>query len=238
MAEKQHWLMKSEPEEFSIDDLARVRVEPWSGVRNYMARAHMRRMQVGDEVLFHHSSVDPPGVAGLARVVRTGVLDEKQFDRRSPYHDPKATREKPIWDCVDVEYVATFPCFVSMDRLRAEPACGGMLVLKRGMRLSVQPVTPDEYAAVVALGHTPPVAGAAGVAGGAEEGAGAAAGEEVGVAGVGAKRVRARREKVKAERVQARAPKRALKPKAGKPKAGKPKAGKPKAGKPTLMSSG
>jgi predicted RNA-binding protein with PUA-like domain len=156
MADKQHWLMKSEPEEFSIDDLERVRVEPWSGVRNYMARAHMRKMRVGDEVLFHHSSVDPPGVAGLARVVRTNVLDEKQFDRKSPYHDPKATRERPIWDCVDVEFVAKLPYFVSMDRLRAEPACAGMLVLKRGMRLSVQPVTPEEYAAVVALGSTPP----------------------------------------------------------------------------------
>jgi predicted RNA-binding protein with PUA-like domain len=157
MADKQYWLMKSEPGEFSIDDLARVRVEPWSGVRNFMARFHMRAMRVGDEVLFHHSSVDPPGVAGLARVVRTNVLDEKQFDRRSPYHDPRATRERPIWDCVDVEYVATFPHFVSMDRLRAEPACAGMLVLKRGMRLSVQPVTAQEYAAVVALGNTPPV---------------------------------------------------------------------------------
>src|SRR6185436_13358242 len=113
-------------------------------------------MHVGDEVLFHHSSVDPPGVAGLARVVRTGVLDEKQFDRKSPYHDPRATRERPIWDCVDVEYVAKLPHFVSMDRMRAEPACAAMLVLKRGMRLSVQPVTAQEYAAVVALGSTPP----------------------------------------------------------------------------------
>lgn len=156
MEEKQYWLMKSEPDEFGIDDLARVRVEPWSGVRNYMARFHMRAMRAGDEVLFHHSSVEPPGVAGLARVVRTNVVDEKQFDRKSPYYDPRATREAPIWDCVDVEYVATFPHFVSMDRMRAEPACAGMLVLKRGMRLSVQPVTPLEYAAVVALGNTPP----------------------------------------------------------------------------------
>jgi predicted RNA-binding protein with PUA-like domain len=154
--QQQHWLMKSEPEEFSIDDLARVRVEPWSGVRNYMARFHMRAMRVGDLVLFHHSSVEPPGVAGLARVVRTNVLDEKQFDPESPYHDPRATREAPIWDCVDVEYVATFPYLVSMDRMRAEPACASMLVLKRGMRLSVQPVTAQEYAAVVALGSTPP----------------------------------------------------------------------------------
>ena len=156
MAEKRYWLMKSEPDVFSIEDLARVRVEPWSGVRNFMARFHMRAMQIGDEVLFHHSSVDPPGVAGLARVVRTNVLDEKQFDRKSPYYDPRATREKPIWDCVDVEYAATFPHFVSMDRMRAEPACASMLVLKRGMRLSVQPVTAQEYAAVVALGNTPP----------------------------------------------------------------------------------
>jgi predicted RNA-binding protein with PUA-like domain len=156
MADKQYWLMKSEPDEFSIDDLERVRVEPWSGVRNYMARFHMRKMGVGDEVLFHHSSVDPPGVAGLARVVRTNVLDEKQFDPKSPYHDPRATRDAPIWDCVDVEYVATLPHFVSMDRLRAEPACADMLVLRRGMRLSVQPVTASEYAAVVALGNAPP----------------------------------------------------------------------------------
>jgi predicted RNA-binding protein with PUA-like domain len=156
MADKQYWLMKSEPDEFSIDDLERVRVEPWSGVRNYMARFHMRKMGVGDEVLIHHSSVDPPGVAGLARVVRTNVLDEKQFDPKSPYHDPRATREKPIWDCVDVEYVATLPHFVSMDRLRAEPACADMFVLRRGMRLSVQPVTASEYAAVVALGNAPP----------------------------------------------------------------------------------
>jgi len=162
--EKQHWLMKSEPEEFSIDDLARVRVEPWSGVRSYMARAHMRAMRVGDLVLFHHSSVEPPGVAGLARVVRTGVVDEKQFDRKSPYYEPRATKEQPIWDCVDVEYVATFPHFVAMDRLRAEPACAGMLVLRRGMRLSVQPVTAEEYAAVVALGSTPPPEAPAGEA--------------------------------------------------------------------------
>jgi predicted RNA-binding protein with PUA-like domain len=154
--QKQHWLMKSEPDEFSIDDLARVRVEPWSGVRSYMARAHLRAMRVGDLVLFHHSSVEPPGVAGLARVVRTGVVDEKQFDRKSPYYEPRATREQPIWDCVDVEYVATFPHFVAMDRLRAEPACAEMLVLRRGMRLSVQPVTAEEYAAVVALGSTAP----------------------------------------------------------------------------------
>lgn len=156
MADKQYWLMKSEPDEFGIDDLERVRVEPWSGVRNYMARFYLRAMQVGDEVLFHHSNVNPPVVAGLARVFRTNVLDEKQFDPESDYYDPRATREKPIWDCVDVEYVGKLPFHVSMDRMRAEPACAEMLVLKRGMRLSVQPVTAAEFAAVVVLGNTQP----------------------------------------------------------------------------------
>ena len=149
---KQFWLMKSEPDSFSIADLERVRVEPWSGVRSYFARAHMRKMSVGDDVLFHHSSCDPPGVAGLARVVRTGVLDETQFDPESPYYDPKATREAPIWDCVDVEYVRTFPHFVPIERLRGEPGLSAMLVLKRGMRLSVQPVTEAEFRIIAAMG--------------------------------------------------------------------------------------
>jgi predicted RNA-binding protein with PUA-like domain len=153
------WLMKSEPDTFSIADLERVKIEPWSGVRSYFARNHMRQMSVGDHVLFHHSSVDPPGVAGLAKVVRTGVVDETQFDPESKYYDPKATRETPVWDCVDVEFVETFPHFVSMDRLREEAALADMMVLKRGMRLSVQPVREAEYTRIVELGHTePPVA--------------------------------------------------------------------------------
>jgi predicted RNA-binding protein with PUA-like domain len=154
---KQFWLMKSEPEQFGIADLARVKVEPWTGVRSFFARAHMRAMSVGDEVLFHHSNAPPPGVAGLARVVRTQVIDETQFDPASPYHDPRATRERPIWDCVEVEYVATLPYFVSMDRMRAEPRLAEMILLQgRGMRLSVQPVAEAEYEVVVALGNTAP----------------------------------------------------------------------------------
>lgn len=150
-----HWLMKTEPEEFSIADLARVKIEPWSGVRNYMARAYMRQMQVGDAVLFYHSSCEPPGVAGLARVIHTGVVDEKQFDPKSDYYDPKATREKPIWDCVDVEYVSTLTHFVTLDRLRHTPPLADMMVLKKGMRLSVQPVTAAEYQVIVGLSATP-----------------------------------------------------------------------------------
>ena len=151
-----YWLMKSEPDTFGIADLERVKIEPWTGVRSFFARAHMRAMAVGDAVLFHHSNATPPGVAGLARVVRIGVIDETQFDPDGKYYDPRATRDAPIWDCVEVEYVATLPHFVAMDRLRAEPALADMLLLRRGMRLSVMPITEAEYEAVVALGQIAP----------------------------------------------------------------------------------
>ena len=150
-----YWLMKSEPDAFSITDLKRVKVEPWTGVRSYFARMHMRAMSVGDQVLFYHSNAKPSGAAGLARVVRTGVVDETQFDPRSPYFDEKATREAPIWDCVDVAYVATFPHLVSLDRMRADPELADMLVLKPG-RLSVQPVREAEYHRVAELGQLEP----------------------------------------------------------------------------------
>jgi predicted RNA-binding protein with PUA-like domain len=147
--------MKTEPDTFSIADLERVKVEPWSGVRSMFARFHMRAMSPGDLVLFHHSSCNPPGVAGTAKVVRTGVVDETQFDPASPYFEPKATREAPIWDCVDVEYVSTFPYLVSMDRMRADEALADMHVLRVG-RLSVQPVKEHEYHRVVELGQIEP----------------------------------------------------------------------------------
>ena len=152
---KQYWLMKTEPETFSIDDLERVKVEPWSGVRSNFARFHMRNMSVGDDVLFYHSSCEPPGVAGLAKVVRTKVIDETQFDPASKYFDPKATREKPIWDCVDVEFIARTKRFVPLGEIREEPVLADMPLLKRGMRLSVQPVTEAEYKRIVAMAAEP-----------------------------------------------------------------------------------
>jgi predicted RNA-binding protein with PUA-like domain len=120
-------------------------------VRNYQARNYMRDMHVGDGVLFYHSNAQPPGVAGLARVARVGLVDETQFDPKSDYFDAKAKRDNPRWDCVGIEYVSTFPEVISLDQLRDEPALAGMLVLKKGMRLSVQPVTPGEYKKIVAL---------------------------------------------------------------------------------------
>lgn len=150
---KKHWLMKSEPETFGIDDLARVKREPWTGVRNFQARNHMRAMSVGDEVLFHHSSVTPPGVAGLARVTKTKVVDETQFDPKSPYFDPTASKDEPRWDCVEVEFVEKLPSYVSLDQMRETPGLEKMMLLRKGMRLSVQPVTPAEYKIIVKLGH-------------------------------------------------------------------------------------
>src|SRR5262249_25435854 len=121
-----HWLMKSEPDAFSIDDLARVGTEPWTGVRNYQARNHMRAMKLGDLAFFYHSSTTPPGVAGIARIVRTDVIDETQFDPASPYYDPASQREEPRWSCVDVALVEKLPRLVPLDELRANPALEGM----------------------------------------------------------------------------------------------------------------
>ena len=147
--------MKSEPDTFSIRDLERVRVEPWSGVRSFFARMHLRAMSVGDQALFYHSSVNPPGAAGVCKIVRTNVVDETQFDPKSPYYEPKATRDKPVWDCVDVEYVETFPHFVTISRIRADAELAEMVLLKPG-RLSVQPVGKAEFKRIVKMGHTAP----------------------------------------------------------------------------------
>jgi len=150
-----YWLMKSEPDSFSIDDLQRVTVEPWSGVRSHFARAYMRQMSVGDGVLFYHSSTEPPGVAGLARVERTNVIDETQFDPNSPYFEERATRDKPVWDCVDVRFIEKFPHYVALPRIRADQALADMVLLKPG-RLSVQPVEEPAYHHIVELGHIEP----------------------------------------------------------------------------------
>jgi predicted RNA-binding protein with PUA-like domain len=123
-----------------------------------MARNFMRKMAVGDGVLFYHSSTEPPGVAGLAKVEHTNVIDETQFDPASPYFDDKATREKPQWDCVDVAFVSKLPHYVSLYRMRCDPPLADMVVLRAG-RLSVQPVSEAEYQRVVALGDIEPAPG-------------------------------------------------------------------------------
>jgi len=147
------WLMKSEPAECSIDDLARApqATVPWVGVRNYQARNFMRdAMQVGDGVLFYHSSCAEPGVAGLARVASTAYPDPTQFDPASPYFDAKATRAAPRWLLVDVALVRKTP-LLPLRLMRGRPELATMGLLQRGSRLSITPVTRPEWDAVLPL---------------------------------------------------------------------------------------
>jgi len=147
-----HWLMKTEPDAFSIDDLERVGTEPWTGVRNYQARNFMRQMKPGDPVLFYHSSCKVPGVYGLAEVATVPYPDPTQFDRKSPYHDPKSTREQPRWELVDVRFVRRLEPPVTLATLREHAEdLEGLKLLERGSRLSVQPVTPHQYRRILAL---------------------------------------------------------------------------------------
>lgn len=149
-----HWLMKSEPDVYGIDDLARDGTTTWEGVRNYQARNFLRDdMRVGDLVLFYHSNASPPGVAGVARVSREAYPDPTAHDPASPYFDATAPRDAPRWLMVDVAFVERFPHMVPLDSLKADPALDGMLVLRKGQRLSVQPVAPEHFAHVVALGR-------------------------------------------------------------------------------------
>ena len=148
-----NWLMKSEPQVYSIDDLRRDGRTSWEGVRNYQARNFLRDdAQVGDNVLYYHSNADPPGVAGLARIARAGYPDRTALQVDGDYYDPRATEADVRWVSVDVEFVEAFPRFVSLDELRGTPGLEKMLVINKS-RLSVQPVTDEEFAIVVALGR-------------------------------------------------------------------------------------
>jgi predicted RNA-binding protein with PUA-like domain len=146
------WLIKSEPDEFSIWDLQAKSREPWTGVRNFQARNYMRDlMQPGDQVIFYHSSTVPPGAVGLAKVVSQAYPDPTQFDPGSDYFDPRATPQKPVWHLVDFGFDRLLPRLVTLEELRANPATATMRVCTRGNRLSITPVTPEEFQAVLEL---------------------------------------------------------------------------------------
>lgn len=148
-----YWLMKSEPDVFSIDQLKKDNTTWWTGVRNYQARNFMMKdMKVGDRVLFYHSNATPPGVAGLAKISKVAEPDQEQFDKKSEYFDPKATLEKPIWYCVQVEYDSHFKNYLSLQDLRENPKLQDMLVLQKGSRLSIQPVAEQHFKEVLKLG--------------------------------------------------------------------------------------
>jgi predicted RNA-binding protein with PUA-like domain len=158
-ARPRHWLLKTEPTSFSFDDLLRAprRRTSWDGVRNHQARNFLRdAMQPGDLVLVYHSSAEPPGVAGVARVASPARADASQFDPADEHFDPKARRDDPTWYAVEIEALRPAARFVPLDALRRDPRLARMLVLQRGQRLSVQPVQPAEWRVVLELAGLDP----------------------------------------------------------------------------------
>ncbi|MDP3920750.1 MAG: EVE domain-containing protein [Candidatus Omnitrophota bacterium] len=138
----QYWLLKSEPGNYSVDDLKRDRSTYWEGVRNYQARNFLRdSIKKGDEVFFYHSNADLAGIAGVAKVTSDGYPDPSQFDPKSKYFDPKSSKEKPLWYVVDIQFSEKFPAVIPLENLKKIKALEGMPLLQRGQRLSVQPVT-------------------------------------------------------------------------------------------------
>lgn len=144
-----HWLMKNEPDEFGYDHLVKAKRGGWDGVRNFQARNFLRQMAKGDLVLFYHSSTTPPGVAGIAKIVKTAEPDPTQFDPNSKYYDPASKPADPRWDWVTVAPVKKLP-FVSLDELKSIPELAECRLLAKGNRLSVMPLTEQEFDAIVA----------------------------------------------------------------------------------------
>ena len=147
-----HWLMKSEPEAFSIDDLKRKKREAWDGVRNYQARNFMRDgMRPGDQVFFYHSNCTVPGIVGIAEVATDAYPDPSQFDPKSKYFDPGSSRDNPRWMLVDVKFVKKFKRTISLDEMKSDPALDGMALLRKGNRLSVMPVEATHWRHILTL---------------------------------------------------------------------------------------
>ena len=148
-----YWLMKSEPDVFSIDQLKKDKKSLWDGVRNYQARNFMMNdMSKGDQVLFYHSNAKPPGVAGIAKISKNAVPDPTQFNKKSEYYDPKASDERPRWFCVEVAFDKKFKSFVPLDELREKKGLEDMLVIRKGQRLSIQPLTKKQFDMVCKMG--------------------------------------------------------------------------------------
>jgi predicted RNA-binding protein with PUA-like domain len=151
---KRYWLMKCEPDAYTIDDLVRDKTTSWEGVRNYQARNFMRdEMRVGDGVLFYASNADPSGVTGLAEIARAGYPDHTAWKKGHTYFDEASTKDRPVWYMVDIRFVDRFPEVVPLETLKTTKGLEQMKVVQKGSRLSVQPVTKAEYDIVVRLGR-------------------------------------------------------------------------------------
>lgn len=147
----QYWLMKSEPDAYSIDDLKRDRTTLWDGVRNYQARNFLRTAAVGDQVFFYHSNTKPPGIVGLMQIVEVNIDDPTQFDASSKYYDPKSTPDHPRWQTVRVEFIERFTTAIALDLLKETFNPDELQVVKRGNRLSVMPVAADVAKRILGL---------------------------------------------------------------------------------------
>ena len=145
------WLLKTEPDEYSIDDLAKDKSTCWGNVRNYQARNYLREMKVGDSILFYHSEGTPSGIAGVAKVAKAAYADPSQFDKKSDYFDPKATKETPRWFAPDIKFEKKFKALLATPDLRKEKALEKMVLFQRGSRLSVQPVSESEFKHILKL---------------------------------------------------------------------------------------
>jgi predicted RNA-binding protein with PUA-like domain len=144
--------MKSEPDAYSIEQLKKDKKTLWEGVRNYQARNFMTQtMQVGDQVLFYHSNTNPPSVVGLARISKPAKADPTAFDSKSEYYEPKATPERPIWECVEVSFVEKFSTPLSLHDIKKDSKLQDMLLIRKGQRLSIQPVTKAEFNHILKL---------------------------------------------------------------------------------------
>lgn len=149
-----YWLMKSEPEVFSIDDLKKAKESFWDGVRNYQARNFMMNdMSIGDLILFYHSNAEPSGIAGIAKVSKKASADPTQFDKKSEYFDEKSSKEKPRWFAVHVGFVEKFKHFIPLEEVREQKSLKDMVLLQKGSRLSVQPVTEKQFEILCHIGR-------------------------------------------------------------------------------------
>jgi predicted RNA-binding protein with PUA-like domain len=147
-----NWLMKSEPDAYSIDDLARDRREMWDGIRNYQARNMMRDdMKVGDQVLFYHSNCKEPGVVGIAKVASKPYPDPTQFDPDSNYYDPKSEPDDPRWCLVDVKFIRKLKRTITLAEIKSHPGLTDMILVRKGNRLSIMPVSDDHYELILAM---------------------------------------------------------------------------------------
>ena len=143
MTEINYWLMKSEPDAYSIKDLKTEKETLWDGIRNYQARNFMRSMKIGDQAFFYHSNIKPPGIVGLMEIIETNLIDPYQFDESSKYYDKKSNKDNPRWDCVKTKYICEFEYIITLKELSETYTAEELTLVRKGNRLSIMPIKKD-----------------------------------------------------------------------------------------------